>query len=60
MFQPAKIFKFVVTEILFLLYKIMVSADARLQPFAGFCKVFYLLIDTLLYIIYRFRPFYRP
>jgi len=40
----------VVAEILFLLYEIMVSAGARLQPFAGFCKVFYLLIDNLLYI----------
>ena len=50
-FHSAKIFKFVVAEILFLLYEIMVSVGARLQPFAGFCKVFYLLIDTLQRII---------
>ena len=52
-FHPAKIFKFVVAEILFLLYEIVVSIGTRLQPFAGFCKVFYLSIDTLLYILYK-------
>ena len=35
----------------------MVSVGARLQQFAGFCKVFHLLIDTLLYIMYRISLF---